>query len=46
MFQIEDFVEGSMKKYLVGLLIVLGIGVGIFVFTPSPPDSVVLLDNT
>lgn len=46
MYQLEDFVEGTLQKYLVGLLIVLGISVGIFVFTPSPPDSVVMLDNT
>ena len=46
MFQVEDFVEGTLKKYLVGLLIVVGVGVGVFVFTPSPPDSVVMLDNT
>lgn len=46
MFQVEDFVEGPMQKSLVGLLIVLGVSVGIFVFTPSPPDSVVMLDST
>lgn len=43
---IERIVEGPLKSWLVGLLILVGVSVGIFVFTPSPPDSVVTLDNT
>lgn len=42
---IERIVEGPLKTWLVGLLIVVGVSVGIFVFTPSPPDSVVSLSD-
>ena len=42
---IERIVEGPLKNWLVGLLIVVGVSVGIFVFTPSPPDSVVSLSD-
>ena len=44
--EIQELSDGLLKKSLVGLLIVLGVSVGCFVFTPSPPDSVVMLDNT
>lgn len=43
---IERIVEGPLKNWLVGLLIVLGVSVALFVFTPAPPDSVVTLDGT
>lgn len=43
---IERIVEGSLKNWLVVLLIVLGVSVAAFVFTPAPPDSVVTLDDT
>lgn len=43
---IERIVEGPLKNWLVGLLIVLGVSVALFVFTPAPPDSVVTLDDT
>ena len=42
---IERIVEGSLKNWLVGLLIVLGVSVAAFVFTPAPPDSIVTLDD-
>lgn len=45
MIDIERIVEGPLKTWLVGLLIVVGVSVGIFVFTPSPPDSVVSLSD-
>ena len=34
-----------MKNWLAGLLIVLGVSVAAFVFTPAPPDSIVTLDD-
>ena len=43
---IERIVEGPLRKWLVGLLIVVGVSVGLLVFTPSPPDSVLTLDDT
>ena len=43
--EIERIVEGPLRNWLVGLLIVVGVSVGIFVFTPSPPDSVVSLSD-
>lgn len=43
---IEELSDGPLKKSLVGLLAVLGICVGAFVFTPAPPDYVVTLDDT
>ena len=45
MIDIENVVDGPLKKYLVGLLILVGVSVGIFVFTPAPPDSVVSLSH-
>lgn len=43
--QIEVLSDGLLKKSLVGLLILVGVSVGALVFTPSPPDSVVSLNN-
>ena len=43
---IEELSDGLLKKGLVGLLILVGVGVGAFVFTPSPPDSVVTFDDS
>ena len=38
--------SGLFKSSLVGLLILVGVSVGIFVFTPSLPDSMVPLSNS
>ena len=43
---LDDLKDGLLHKSLVGLLIVLGVSVGAFVFTPSPPDSVVTFDDS
>ena len=43
--QLEVLSDGLLKKSLVGLLILVGVSVGALVFTPSPPDSVVSLNN-
>ena len=44
--QIQELSDGLLKKSLVGLLILVGVGVGCFVFTPAPPDSVVTFDDS
>lgn len=37
--------DGFLKKSAAGLLIVVGVSVGAFVFTPAPPSSVVMFDT-
>lgn len=43
--EINPLPDGLLKSSLVGLLIMVGVSVGCFVFTPSPPGSVMALNS-
>lgn len=43
---VSDYIPSDgLKTCLVGLLLVVGISVGFFVFTPAPPSSIVVLNE-
>lgn len=44
--EIKELPDGCLKRSLVGLLILVGVSVGILVFTPQPPQTIVSFNET